>query len=98
MTWTLSLLLSAEDPGSWLDLVSRGGLLGGALLIIWAFFTERIVPGAVYRRRIQEERAITAKWEEIAMVSLDRIETAIETARDLAIETAAALAQAKRNR
>lgn len=37
------------------DLVTRAGATGALLVGIWAFLTERIVPGTTHRR-VQEER------------------------------------------
>jgi hypothetical protein len=77
----VAVFFAAEDPsGGWLDYLERGGLLGMATVAIFAFFTERVVPGTVYRRRIQEEREEKAAWRAIAEGAVARIERAVETA------------------
>lgn len=70
MVW-ISLLAtsSSGDPQGWLDFLTRGGLLGGALLIIYALLTDRLVSGARHRREIQAREREIELWRAAALRS-----------------------------
>lgn len=71
-----------------LDLLSSGGVLAFAVLAIWAFFTERVIPRSRLedqrteaKSRLEEQR--TEKLEAMAMAkgavaSMDRLSDAVE--------------------
>ena len=79
----VTLLAQAEvdGVGSWVDILERAGLLGGAVLIIWAFLTERIVPGSAHKRMLAESEERYAKMRDVSNSALDRLERAVEALR-----------------
>lgn len=50
ITWLISSGDPVSDPGGFIDLISRGGLLGAVLIFGWLFLTDRIVSGKRYER------------------------------------------------
>lgn len=81
----LALILAQseiEGVGSYVDVVERAGLLGGAILIIWAFLTERLVPGSAHRRMLAESEERYRNMRDITSATLDRLERAVEALRN----------------
>lgn len=80
---------SADTPGDWTDFVTRGGLLGAAVLTVWAFYTGRVVTGAACNERlgerderIDEEKARAEEWRRIAVEqTLPLTEKAVDVAK-----------------
>ena len=70
-----------EEPTSWTDYLESAGLLGGSLLLVWALLTERLVPGRVYRRSIDEERERTAEALALLRQALGTTERSVEKMR-----------------
>lgn len=72
----LSLLAtsSSGDPSGWLDFLTRGGLLGGALLIIYALLTDRLVSGSRHRREIAARDREIELWRSAALRSSSSLE------------------------
>lgn len=67
---------TTSDPVGWLDFLTRGGLLGGALLIIWALLTDRLVSGSRHRQELAARDREIDLWKGAALRSvgaLDRV-------------------------
>ena len=56
-----------DPPQDWLDFLTRGGLLGGALLIIYALLTDRLVSGSRHRREIAARDQEITIWRDAAL-------------------------------
>lgn len=65
---------SPTEPEGWLDYLTRGGLLGGALLLIYALFTDRLVSGSRHRREIQSRDREIAVWRAAALRTAPALE------------------------
>lgn len=77
----LSLLIAAgpsdpssADPTGWLDFLTRGGLLGGSLLVIYALLTDRLVSGSRHRREIAARDREIELWRSAALRSSSSLE------------------------
>lgn len=80
VTGLCSLLLATSgEPESWLDFLTRGGLLGGAVIAIYALLTEKVVPGSRYRRDINERDALIRRLTTALEKSSRGIERVAET-------------------
>lgn len=69
-TWLGLLAVTPIDtatPAGWLDFVTRGGLLGGAMLIIWALLTDRLISGTRHRKELAARDREIAVWREAAL-------------------------------
>lgn len=65
---------TAPDPSGWADLLTRGGLLGGSLLIVYALLTDRLVSGARHRREIAARDREIELWRSAALRSSESLE------------------------
>jgi hypothetical protein len=75
--WTCLLAATSPDtPEGILDFLTRGGLLGGAILLIWMLLTDRLVSGSRHRRELaQRDEAIARLWQALdrSTGSLERV-------------------------
>jgi hypothetical protein len=53
------------NPAALLDIISRGGIVGVGIVLVWALLTDRLVP----RRRLDEEKL----WRHDFMVRFDML-------------------------
>lgn len=74
-----SVLLAIADP--WLELAKGGGIAAVLAVVVWALVTERLVPGTMHRRVVEEERERAKEWRDVAEGAIGRIERAVELAR-----------------
>lgn len=65
--WLALLATSDSTPQGWLDFLTQGGLLGGALLIIYGLLTDRLVSGSRHRREIATREREIELWRTAAM-------------------------------
>lgn len=56
--------MNTVGVGDLLDLVTRGGATAVLLLIVWAFYTDRIVTRATHRRALDERDQFRREWAE----------------------------------
>lgn len=70
IVWVSLLATSASgDPSGWLDFLTRGGLLGGSLLIIYALLTDRLVSGSRHRAELAARDREIELWRSAALRS-----------------------------
>lgn len=60
------------DPANPYTYVGGGAIAGVGLLVLWLFVTERVVPGATYRRRLEESREKDVTIERLHTLLEDR--------------------------
>lgn len=73
--WLALLAATATtSPERWLGYLTRGGLLGGALLLIYALLTDRLVSGPRHRREILSRDREIQVWRAAALRSGDALE------------------------
>lgn len=75
MNWGL---LAQQDPGSWIDLLDRGGLVIGLILALWGFTTRRVISRGTYDE-VREERD---HWRSVALHALGLGEKAVDVAKE----------------
>lgn len=69
-----------------LDLVTRGGSTAVLLLIVWAFYTDRIVTMATHKRVLRERDEFKQEWSD-ALRLLGQSTTVSDKALSVAAET-----------
>lgn len=61
------ILAASSPPVDWLDFLTRGGLLGGSLVVIYALLTDRLISGPRYRRELKTCEREVDLWRSAAL-------------------------------
>lgn len=75
--WGTALVAQIEGAPSWSQYLRDGGLLGAACLLIWALFTERVVPAKRLERELAKADEREATLIGVLGDALERIEQAL---------------------